>query len=108
MLDFLREKRGMTKLPDRATESLCCLATSGRQSWQVGTPHTLQYLARVYCQERGIAHKFMYWTLSELGVPAPFGEPRSQEQLLMFLSRLFQVGIHPLAISSLCGCLEAV
>ena len=99
LFDFLRQKQGKQNLPAEATTALCCMVFREGQYWQIGTPNTLQYLTEVYCKGQGISQCWLTWTLSMLGVPAPFGDCRSQHQLLDFLSRTVQVQLSPLSTS---------
>lgn len=99
LFKFLRYKRGRQNLPVEANDALCCMVTKEGQHWQVGTPNTLQYLTEVYCKGQGISQCWLPWTLSKLGVPAPFGNRRSQAQLLEFLSGIVQVRLYLLGTS---------
>lgn len=99
LFNFLRHKRGKQNLPTEATDALCCMVTKQGQHWQVGTPNTLQYLTEVYCKGQEISQCWLTWTLSKLGVPAPFGNRRSQNQLLEFLSSIVQVQLSPPCMS---------
>ena len=94
MLDFLYWKRGRENLPEKVTDALCCMAATGQQWWQIGTARTLHYLAEVYCKGLTIQQCWTSWLPSQLGVPAPYGELRSQKQLLTFLGSLVQVWQH--------------
>ena len=100
LFSFLRLKRGKQNLPVEATDALCCMAASNGQHWQVGTPHTLQYLAEVYHKGQEISQGWVTWSLPKLGAPSPFGNYRSQAQLLTFLSSLVKVR-HPKAHQAL-------
>ncbi|KAK9826681.1 hypothetical protein WJX74_009673 [Apatococcus lobatus] len=102
LFSFLRHKQGKQNLPAEATDALCCMAIRDGQHWQIGTPNTLQYMAEVYYKGEEVSQSWLIWSLSKLGVPAPFGDHRSQAQLLQFLGSLVQACENKLGVFHAC------